>query len=72
MVINVIATVRQGSFEKEVPVEAPALAKISDARKEGEKTPLVRKNAVILFCFISNCFSNWWYGRNYPYINCKR
>jgi cytochrome c oxidase cbb3-type subunit I/II len=36
MVINAIATVRQGSFEKEVPVEAPALAKISDARKEGE------------------------------------
>ena len=32
---------------------------------------MVRKNAVILFCFISNCFSNWWYSRNYPYINCK-
>lgn len=36
MVINVIATVRQGSFQKDVPAEAPELANISSARKEGE------------------------------------
>lgn len=36
MVINVIGTVRSGSFQKEVPVEAPALANIGNKRKEGE------------------------------------
>ncbi|MEC5394728.1 cytochrome-c oxidase, cbb3-type subunit I [Bergeyella sp. RCAD1439] len=36
MVVNVIATVRKGSFQKEVPAEAPALANIGSARKEGE------------------------------------
>ena len=36
MVINVIATVRKGSFQKNVPAEAPALANIGDGRKEGE------------------------------------
>ncbi len=36
MVVNVIATVRQGSFQKDVPAEAPALANIGTARKEGE------------------------------------
>lgn len=36
MVINVVATVRKGSFQKEVPAEAPALANIGDGRKEGE------------------------------------
>jgi cytochrome c oxidase cbb3-type subunit I/II len=36
MCVNVIATVRQGSFQKEVPAEAPALANIGTARKEGE------------------------------------
>ena len=36
MCINVIATVRSGSFQKNVPAEAPALAKISNQRKEGE------------------------------------
>jgi cytochrome c oxidase cbb3-type subunit I/II len=36
MVVNVIATVRSGSFQKEVPAEVPALAKISNQRKEGE------------------------------------
>ena len=54
MVINVIATVRQGSFEKEVPVEAPALAKISDARKEGEGKHLwLEKNAIIFTVYLS-------------------
>lgn len=36
MVINVIGTVRSGSFQKEVPAEAPALANIGNKRKEGE------------------------------------
>lgn len=48
MAINVVATVRQGSFQKEVPAEAPPLANISKKRKEGEgyhlwleRTPVV-------------------------------
>ena len=36
MVVNVVATVRQGSFQKDVPAEAPALANIGNQRKEGE------------------------------------
>ncbi|WHF50598.1 cytochrome-c oxidase, cbb3-type subunit I [Chryseobacterium gotjawalense] len=36
MCVNVVATVRNGSFQKNVPAEAPALAKISNQRKEGE------------------------------------
>ncbi len=36
MVVNVYATVRKGSFQKEVPAEAPALANIGNKRKEGE------------------------------------
>jgi cytochrome c oxidase cbb3-type subunit I/II len=36
MVVNVIKTVKAGSFQKEVPAEAPALANIGRARKEGE------------------------------------
>ena len=36
MCVNVVATVRRGSFQKNVPAEAPALAKISNQRKEGE------------------------------------
>ena len=36
MVVNLIATARQGSFLKNVPAEAPALATISNTRKEGE------------------------------------
>jgi len=36
MVVNLIATARKGSFQKEVPVEVPALAKINKGRKEGE------------------------------------
>ncbi len=73
MVINVIATVRQGSFEKEVPVEAPALAKISDARKEGEGKHLWLERMPLYLTLLSfSGISNWRYGRNYPYINCKR
>ncbi|WP_353851904.1 cytochrome-c oxidase, cbb3-type subunit I [Riemerella anatipestifer] len=40
MAVNVVATVRKGSFQKEVPAEAPALARIGDARKEGETVHL--------------------------------
>lgn len=36
MVINVIKTIKAGSFQKEVPAEAPALANIGSTRKEGE------------------------------------
>ncbi len=36
MVVNLIATARKGSFQKEVPVEAPALANVKKGRKEGE------------------------------------
>jgi len=36
MVINLIATARKGSFQREVPVEVPALANVSKGRKEGE------------------------------------
>ena len=36
MVVNVVATVRKGSFQKDVPAEAPALANIGNKRKEGE------------------------------------
>ncbi|WP_018674675.1 cytochrome-c oxidase, cbb3-type subunit I [Riemerella columbina] len=40
MVINVVATVRKGSFQKEVPAEAPALPRISDKRKSDEPVHL--------------------------------
>ncbi|GGP04017.1 bifunctional cbb3-type cytochrome C oxidase subunit I/II [Cloacibacterium rupense] len=40
MVVNLIATVRSGSFLKDTPVEAPALANIGSARKEGESKHL--------------------------------
>ncbi|MBP7320263.1 MAG: cytochrome-c oxidase, cbb3-type subunit I [Lachnospiraceae bacterium] len=36
MVVNLVATARKGSFQKEVPAEVPALAKINKGRKEGE------------------------------------
>ena len=36
MIVNVWATARKGSFQKEVPAEAPALANIGNKRKEGE------------------------------------
>ncbi|MFL9835212.1 cytochrome-c oxidase, cbb3-type subunit I [Chryseobacterium terrae] len=36
MVVNVYMTIKKGSFQKEVPAEAPALANISNKRKEGE------------------------------------
>ncbi|MPS74185.1 MAG: cytochrome-c oxidase, cbb3-type subunit I [Chryseobacterium sp.] len=36
MVVNLIATARKGSFQKEVSAEAPALANVKKGRKEGE------------------------------------
>lgn len=53
MVVNVIATVRKGSFQKEVPAEAPALANISSARKEGEGTHLWLERMPLLFSILS-------------------
>lgn len=53
MCINVVATVRKGSFQKEVPAEAPALANISSARKEGEGTHLWLERMPLLFSILS-------------------
>ena len=36
MIVNVYKTIRAGSFQKNVPAEAPALANIGNARKQGE------------------------------------
>jgi len=36
MVVNLVATARKGSFQKEVSAEAPALANVKKGRKEGE------------------------------------
>lgn len=36
MVVNLWATIRKGSFQKDVPAEAPALANIGTQRKQGE------------------------------------
>ena len=56
MVVNLVATARKGSFQKEVPAEVPALAKINKGRKEGEtfhlwleRTPLF----LSIFAFIA-------------------
>ncbi|MBH1958603.1 cytochrome-c oxidase, cbb3-type subunit I [Kaistella faecalis] len=53
MVINVIATVRQGSFQKEVPAEAPALANVTKKRKEGEGLHLWLERTPILLTVLS-------------------
>lgn len=49
MVVNVIATVRKGSFLKNVPMEAPALAKIRGDRKEGETPHLWLERTPLYF-----------------------
>lgn len=36
MVINVYKTIRAGSFQKDVPAEAPALANVGNSRRQGE------------------------------------
>ena len=53
MVVNVVATVRKGSFQKEVPAEAPALANISKNRKEGEGTHLWLERTPVLLGILS-------------------
>jgi len=53
MIVNVIATVRKGSFQKEVPAEAPALANISKNRKEGEGTHLWLERTPVLLGILS-------------------
>ncbi|WP_027375971.1 cytochrome-c oxidase, cbb3-type subunit I [Kaistella palustris] len=53
MVINVVATVRSGSFQKEVPAEAPALAAITKKRKEGEGFHLWLERTPILLTVLS-------------------
>ena len=53
MVVNVIATVRSGSFQKEVPAEAPALANISKQRKEGEGWHLWLERMPVLMTVLS-------------------
>ncbi|MEC3875175.1 cytochrome-c oxidase, cbb3-type subunit I [Chryseobacterium salviniae] len=53
MVVNLIATVRKGSFQKDVPAEAPALANISGKRKEGEGTHLWLERTPVLMGILS-------------------
>lgn len=53
MVVNVIATVRQGSFQKEVPAEAPALANVTKQRKEGEGLHLWLERTPVLLTILS-------------------
>lgn len=53
MVVNVVKTVRSGSFQKDVPAEAPALANISSARKEGEGTHLWLERMPLYFTLLS-------------------
>ena len=53
MCINVIKTVRSGSFQKDVPAEAPALANIGNARKEGEGAHLWLERMPLLFTILS-------------------
>ena len=53
MVVNVVATVRQGSFQKEVPAEAPALANVTKQRKEGEGLHLWLERTPLLLTILS-------------------
>lgn len=53
MVINVVATVRKGSFLKNVPAEAPALANIKKGRKEGETPHLWLERTPMYFGILS-------------------
>jgi cytochrome c oxidase cbb3-type subunit I/II len=55
MIVNVIATVRKGSFQKEVPAEAPALANIGNKRKEGEGFHLWLERMPLLLTVLSLC-----------------
>lgn len=53
MCVNIVATVRQGSFQKEVPAEAPALANIGNKRKEGEGAHLWLERMPTLLTILS-------------------
>ncbi|MBW7674168.1 cytochrome-c oxidase, cbb3-type subunit II [Chryseobacterium chendengshani] len=53
MVINLIATIRSGSFQKNVPAEAFALADISNKRKVGEGAHLWLERMPVLLGFLS-------------------
>ncbi len=53
MVVNVYKTVKKGSFLKEVPAEAPALATITNKRKEGEGAHLWLERMPLLFGILS-------------------
>ncbi|MCY0976902.1 cytochrome-c oxidase, cbb3-type subunit II [Chryseobacterium wangxinyae] len=53
MVINLVATIRTGSFQKNVPAEAHALADISNKRKEGEGAHLWLERMPVLLGFLS-------------------
>ena len=53
MVVNVVATVRKGSFQKEVPAEAPALANVTPKRKEGEGLHLWLERTPVLLTILS-------------------
>ncbi|MEG2509252.1 MAG: cytochrome-c oxidase, cbb3-type subunit II, partial [Chryseobacterium sp.] len=55
MVVNVYMTVRKGSFQKEVPAEAPPLANISNKRKEGEGFHLWLERMPLLLTILSLC-----------------
>ena len=53
MCVNVVATVRSGSFQKNVPAEAPALAATTKKRKEGEGLHLWLERTPILLTVLS-------------------
>jgi cytochrome c oxidase cbb3-type subunit I/II len=53
MVVNAYMTIKKGSFQKEVPAEAPALANISNKRKEGEGTHLWLERMPLLLGILS-------------------
>lgn len=53
MVVNVVATIRKGSFQKDVPAEAPALAAMTTRRKEGEGTHLWIERTPYLLSILS-------------------
>ncbi|QQV02788.1 MULTISPECIES: cytochrome-c oxidase, cbb3-type subunit I [Chryseobacterium] len=53
MVVNAYMTIKKGSFQKDVPAEAPALANISNKRKEGEGTHLWLERMPLLLGILS-------------------
>ncbi len=53
MAINLIATIRKGSFQKDVPAEAFPLSDISNRRKEGEGAHLWLERMPVLLGFLS-------------------